>query len=77
MNEYVRIALLPTVLTPDYIRPKIDYCNGFHESLLRSYNVLQKVKNLLQNKVPPEVVLDLIEIMTDDYSDLRNPKPEE
>lgn len=34
--------------------------NNLHESTLRSYQILQKVKEYLQEGVPSKVILDLI-----------------
>lgn len=34
--------------------------NNFHESTLRSYQLLQKVKEYLLEEVPNKVILDLI-----------------
>lgn len=34
---------------------------GWHESLLRSFQVLQKVKHLLSINTPAEVILEIIE----------------
>ena len=38
-------------------------CRGVHESTLKAYQILGKVKELLHKKVPSEVVLELIEEM--------------
>lgn len=35
----------------------------YHESLLRSFQIVQKVKELLQMDTPAPVVLEMIEIM--------------
>lgn len=34
--------------------------NEFHESAFRSYHVLEAVKDLLERKTPPDVVLQII-----------------
>jgi len=34
--------------------------NQTHESALRSYHILQKVKNYLHDGVPPKVILEII-----------------
>ena len=69
------IQAFPTDITradiSKYIRPDILETNiiwhnaplGWHESLLRSYQILQKVKELLGKGTPPDVVLELIEFM--------------
>ncbi len=41
-------------------------CRGFHESLVRSYHIVNKVKELLEKKTDPEVVLELIALMESD-----------
>ena len=38
---------------------------GCHESIFRSYNALEKVKWLLEKRVPHEVILTLIHEMED------------
>jgi len=35
-------------------------CSGIHESTLRSYQILQKVKDLLNRGTPTDVILELI-----------------
>jgi hypothetical protein len=37
--------------------------NGAHESLMRSFHILARVKDLLALKTPAEVILEMIEIM--------------
>lgn len=69
MSEYLEIAKRPTVLESSYLRERLaDYGRtpiptGFHESTLRAYSILEKVKELLRQKVPAQMILDLIEIM--------------
>ena len=36
-------------------------CSGFHESLLRSHGIVQKVKELLRVETPAAVILEIIE----------------
>lgn len=48
-------------------------CAGFHESILRSFHIVQKVKWLLEQGTKPEVVLDLIALMENPFL----PEPEE
>ena len=36
---------------------------GIHESVFRSYQVLEKVKEYLRKGYPAEVILELIEVM--------------
>lgn len=35
-------------------------CRGVHESMLRAYHIVRKVKDLLSRKTPTDVVLELI-----------------
>ena len=52
----IDIAKMPTVIT------KVSG-NGMHESLLRSFQILEKTKELLVKGTPTKVVLMLIEEM--------------
>jgi len=57
---------MPTTLERDYVKASLeDGTRGFHESLLRSYHILAKVKWLLDQGAPPEVVRELIALMED------------
>jgi hypothetical protein len=54
----------PTSLTREEVERDLDAARkptGWHESLLRSYQTLQKVKDLLRDGTPPRVVLEIIE----------------
>lgn len=35
-------------------------CTGVHESTLRAFQILEKVKHLLENKVSNNIILELI-----------------
>jgi len=37
----------------------------FHESIFRSYQILEKVKDLLEKETPPSVVLEIIREVED------------
>jgi hypothetical protein len=54
MNDYIRISKMPTCIISGH---------GYHESVLRAYNILNKVKLLLQNNTNTEIVLELIDLM--------------
>lgn len=41
-------------------------CNGVHESVLRSYQILSKVKVLLEANTRQDLILELIELMESD-----------
>ena len=72
----------PTVLSPDHVEKifglepgLIKYhstCKGIHESVLRAYQELQLVKDLLAKRVDPEVILDLLELL-EELSFEKNP----
>ena len=54
------IAKYPTCIDRDGFSPG---STGAHESVLRSYHIVRKVKDLLQRGTPTDVVLELIEEM--------------
>ena len=60
--KYLEIAAFPESLSMEYINENRG-CSGFHQSLLRSYHVNQKVRQLLEQKVPPEAILELMDLM--------------
>jgi hypothetical protein len=56
----------PTCLTPEQVKSDLKEkpsMSGWHESLLRSYHIVQKVKDMLELGTPPEVVLEIINDM--------------
>lgn len=62
--NYLDIAKLKTVFGAEDARFVLDgNCTGMHESLLRSYQILAKVKWLLEKNTATEVVLELIALM--------------
>ena len=61
-----RIRDWPTTLKPEEVKKDLKEnpgTAGWHESLLRSYHIVQKVKWLLAEGTSPEVTLQLIEDM--------------
>jgi len=46
---------------PRIINPREGYGDAIHESVFRSYNLLEQVKIWLRRGVPGDVVLELIE----------------
>jgi len=38
-------------------------CKGVHESTVRSYHILERVKGYLRKDTPTDVILELIEVM--------------
>lgn len=61
-NDYIRIANMETSIGRSQIAESPN-ASGWHESLLRSYHIVQKVKWLLQQETNPKVVLELIGLM--------------
>jgi uncharacterized protein YPO0396 len=67
MSDYGRIANTETVLSREAAKEGIDSgCKGFHESVLRAHQILQKVKWLLKQGTTNEVTLELIALMESD-----------
>jgi hypothetical protein len=60
---YKQIANWPTELTREIVQQVQDGVKGWHESLLRSYHILAKVKWLLEKRTDAEVILELIALM--------------
>lgn len=58
MDSIARIAQRPTLVTE-----VPSDCIGVHESLLRAYMILEKVKYYLRCDVPTKIVLELIDEM--------------
>lgn len=58
--DYLKIRDLPTVLDEDLLSLG---AKGIHESVLRSYFIVEKVKFLLQEDCSSAVILELIELM--------------
>lgn len=59
--RFDEIAKMPTSLEREYVRDSP--CAGWHESLLRSYHILAKVKWLLEKRTDTEVITELIALM--------------
>jgi hypothetical protein len=60
--HYAQIGRMPRTLTREVIESESS-CKGWHESLLRSFHIVQKVKWLLEKGTAPEIVLELILLM--------------
>jgi hypothetical protein len=62
--DYIDIQRLPTSVTRDEL---VEYheqgVSGVHESVLRAFNILNKVKWLLDKKTDPDVIRELIYLM--------------
>lgn len=54
----LEIAAMPTV-----VKEVPANCNGIHESMLRSYQILALVKRWLADNTPPSIVLEVIAVM--------------
>ena len=52
------IANRPRIVTEIPVGSK-----GVHESILRAFSIVEKVKYLLENDVPGKIILELIEEM--------------
>ena len=66
--NYGQIAKMPTTLTREMLEKDWWACKGWHESLLRSYQILAKVKWLLEKRTDNEVILELIALMENEVS---------
>ncbi len=47
---------------------------GVHESVLRAFQILQRVKGFLERGVPGDVIMELIREMEDDPEDPNEPR---
>lgn len=69
MNPLIEPKSRPTSLDRQQLQKYLnDGCSGVHESLLRSYGVLQLVKTLLEKKTDHEVILQIIQLNYDEQS---------
>jgi hypothetical protein len=69
MNRLISPKRQPTRLDRAELQKCLDEgCKGVHESVVRSYQVLQLVKDLLDKKVDHEVILQIIELNYDEQS---------
>lgn len=58
------IQELQTYATRDLMKDIISACGkGIHESIFRSFGILEKVKHLLEIGTPHEVILEMIDLM--------------
>lgn len=58
------IGRMPTEITAKDAKEAMERgCRGFHESLTKSYHILEKVKELLDLKTDQSVILELIYLM--------------
>ena len=64
MLTYDAIRAMPTCIESERWKSgNLASCSGAHESILRAYHILERVKYLLDAKVPAEVVRELIQMM--------------
>lgn len=64
---YKDIANMPTSLTREEVTDRLNTgCQGWHESLLRSYHVAKKVRWLLEQHTSSQVILELMDLMESD-----------
>lgn len=67
MNSLIAPKTHPTRLDRKDIEEDFNSgCKGWHESLLRSYQVLRLVEDLLKKKVDHDVILQIIELNYDE-----------
>lgn len=57
-RDILRIAKFANVVTPESVGE-----HGTHESVLRAYQILERVKDMLEDGVPPSYILTFIDIM--------------
>jgi hypothetical protein len=66
-HELIRIANWQTTLERDELKEALESgCSGVHESVLRAYQILRKVKILLELGTPSPVIIELIALMESD-----------
>ena len=64
MSNIFEIAKVPTCLKREMMQKLVDSgCSGAHESVLRSYQLLQKVTHWLKEGMPGPLVLELLSEM--------------
>lgn len=69
MNPLTQPRQRPTSLSRSDLQKILDDgCAGIHESVLRSYGVLQLVKDLLEKKTDHDVILQIIQLNYDEQS---------
>ena len=60
----IEIAKMPTSITKPLMKELASgSCTGIHESMLRSWHILERVKDYLRKDTPADVILELIEVM--------------
>lgn len=62
MTDVLEIANLPTTFTVKGVSIVTD-ASGYHESVLRAYQIVRKVKALLELGTPSSVILEMIAVM--------------
>jgi hypothetical protein len=69
-NDIVEISKMPCSVTADEMTQYLkEGCRGVHESLMRSYHIVHKVKELLEAETPPKVVLEIMDLMQRNLQD--------
>lgn len=64
MSDLLRIREMRTTFDAESARQVVEsHAHGFHESCLRAYNILERVKRDLAAGVPPATALELIALM--------------
>ena len=71
-----QLRRLPTSLSSAYMKAILERgSSGAHESLMRSYQLVQHVKGWLRDGTPPNVVLELIEHVEAALDPKEEPRP--
>jgi len=61
LNEIRRIP----VLSSEFTREAGDIDPKLHESVFRSFHIVEKVVELLKKRTPPEIIIEIIEDLKD------------
>lgn len=61
--DILEISKLPTCLRIEGEGIRTEGRGGYHESVLRAFNILSKVKSLLELGTPSSVILEVIAVM--------------
>ena len=56
MSDFATIRAMRTVVEPDFVQG-----SAWHESIVRSYHIVAKVKELLKRGCPNDILLEIIE----------------
>lgn len=58
------VSMMPTSIERNMLKDTLDEgCSGIHESTTRAFHIVRKVRELLEQNVPPKVVLEIMDLM--------------